>query len=258
MDSKYHRTLSNLPLGEFRYYEKIGSTNDEALTWASKGAPDFSLIIADEQTTGRGRTNRKWYTPPHSALAMSLILRPSTIEKKHLSRMTGLLALSLADTLKNFQLDPKIKWPNDILLKGRKTAGILVEPSWLGDTLDAIVLGMGVNVLRNSEPPADLLSYPATSIESELGQPIDRIKLLGDILKRTLEWRTRLGEPIFIKSWQAYLAFRGKRVQIEDQNHKIVIGEMRGLDSDGGLMVKDERGKSITIRFGEAHLIPLE
>ena len=129
--------LSSLPLGAFRYYETIGSTNNEALAWASQGAPDFSLILADEQTSGRGRMDRKWFTPPYSALAMSLILRPTTIERAHPARTTGLLALSLAESLLKLGLVPQIKWPNDVLLTDRKVAGILVESTWMSMELDA-------------------------------------------------------------------------------------------------------------------------
>ena len=98
-------SLSHLPLGEIRYFDTIGSTNDEALAWASQGTPDFSLVIADEQTRGRGRMDRKWFTPPHSALAMSLVLRPTQLERAHLSRMTGLLALSLTESLLKLGLE---------------------------------------------------------------------------------------------------------------------------------------------------------
>ena len=80
MESHYQKALADFPLGAFHYYKTIGSTNDAALTWAAQGAPDFSLIIADEQTSGRGRMDRKWFTPPNSALAMSLILHPSKDE----------------------------------------------------------------------------------------------------------------------------------------------------------------------------------
>ena len=177
--TQIERGLSPLPLGVIRYFDTIGSTNDEALAWASQGAPDFSLIVADEQTSGRGRMDRKWFTPPHSALAMSLILRPTTVERAHPSRTTGLLALSLAESLLKLGLAPQIKWPNDVLLSGRKVAGILVESTWMGEELDALVLGMGVNVLNASIPPADQLLFPATSVETELGYPIERVELLG-------------------------------------------------------------------------------
>jgi BirA family biotin operon repressor/biotin-[acetyl-CoA-carboxylase] ligase len=249
--------LSPISLSALRHYDTISSTNDEALAWASQGAPDLSLIIADEQTSGRGRMNRKWFTPPHSALAMSLILRPTNIERAHPARTTGLLALSLAESLLELGLVPQIKWPNDVLLSNRKVAGILVESSWLGEELDALVLGLGVNVLSASVPPADQLSFPATSIETELGCPIERMELLRDILRRALDWRPNLGTDAFLQAWEGSLAFRGQQVQIEERSEEPIIGEVLGLDSEGGLHLRDEHGKSVTVQFGEVHLRPL-
>lgn len=257
MKAQYLDKLSSLPLGSFHYYDTIGSTNDEAFAWASKGAPDLSLIVADEQTSGRGRMARKWFTPPHSALAMSLILRPTSTERAHPSRMTGLLALSLTESLLELRLNPQIKWPNDVLLSGRKVAGILVESSWTGDTLDALILGMGVNVLDASIPPADKLLFPATSIETELGHPIHRAELLRDILTGVLEWRSKLGSDAFLKAWEEKLAFRSQQVQVEERSGETLIGELIGLESDGSLRLCNEHGKSVTVHFGEVHLRPL-
>lgn len=249
--------LSSIPLAAFRYFDITGSTNDEALAWASQGAPDFSLVIADEQTSGRGRMNRKWFTPPNSALAMSLIFRPTNLERAYPSRATGLLALSLTESLLNSGLVPQIKWPNDVLLGSRKVAGILVESSWMGETMDALVLGMGVNVLSASAPPANELHFPATSIETELGRPIDRIELLKGILIRVLDWRPKLGTDAFLKAWEERLAFRGQQVQVEGSGEGALTGKLLGLEPDGSLRLRTEHGKSVTVRFGEVHLRPL-
>ena len=251
------RDLSSLHLSAIRYHDIIGSTNDEALAWASNGASDLSLIVADEQTKGRGRMDRKWLTPPDSALAMSLILLPTDIERAHPARMTGLLALSLAETLLKLGLRPQIKWPNDVLLSGRKVAGILVESSWTGDELNAIILGMGVNVLSSSVPPSEQILFPATCVEDELGQPLDRIEFLKSILGRVLDWRPKLGIDEFLEAWEQNLAFRGQQVQVEAGSGNPVIGEVLGLDSDGGLRLQDEHGKSIIVQFGEVHLRPV-
>src|SRR5262245_4824455 len=114
------KVLSKLPLGDVRYFDSIGSTNNEALAWATNDAEDLSLVIADEQTAGRGRLDRKWFTPKGTALAFSLILCPAAEEKPYLSRMVGLAALSIVDTLQTRGLVAQIKWPNDILLNGQK------------------------------------------------------------------------------------------------------------------------------------------
>ena len=164
------KTLSKLNIGGLRYFDSIGSTNDEALAWAAAGARDLSIVIADEQTQGRGRLDRKWFTPKGSALAFSLILRPTATLRPHLSRTVGLAALSIAETCSRLGLAPRIKWPNDILLNGKKTAGILIENVWSGDDVDSLVIGMGINVHKASVPPAELLQFPATSLEDELGK----------------------------------------------------------------------------------------
>src|SRR5918996_750187 len=96
------KALSRLPLGDVRYFDSIGSTNNEALAWATSGAQDLSLVIADEQTAGRGRLDRKWFTPKGTALALSLILRPTVEEKPYISRVTGLAALAITDALRSF------------------------------------------------------------------------------------------------------------------------------------------------------------
>jgi len=256
-ETQLKKSFASLPLGAIKYYGTIGSTNDEALAWALKGAPDFSLIVADEQTSGRGRMNRKWYTPAGTALAMSLILRPTEDERTYPARTTGLLALSLADALRKLELSPQIKWPNDVLINGRKLAGILVETTWMGEEPDAMVLGMGVNVLEASVPPADQVLFPATSIQSELGRPVDRVDLLRDILVGVLEWRPKLGTDDFLRSWEGSLAFRGQQVRIQEGSGDPVSGELVGLNSDGSLRLLDEHGKTVTVQFGEVHLRPV-
>jgi len=256
-ESQLKKHISSLPLSAFRYFDSVGSTNDEALAWALKGAPDLSLVVADEQTSGRGRMDRKWYTPAGTALAMSLILRPTGDERAHPARTTGLLALSLVDALHKLGLSPLIKWPNDVLLNGQKLAGILVETTWMGNELDAMVLGMGVNVLETSVPPDDQVLFPATSIQSVLGRPIDRIDLLLDILTGVLEWRPRLGTDDFLNAWEENLAFRGQQVRVQGGSGDPITGELTGLNPDGSLRLRNEHGKYVTVQFGEVHLRPV-
>src|SRR6266516_4000607 len=109
--SELKKTLAKLPLGDVRYFDSIGSTNNEALAWATGGAKDLSLVIADEQTAGRGRLDRKWFTPKGTALAFSLILRPTAAEKPYLTRIVGLAALAIVDALQTRGLVAQIKWP---------------------------------------------------------------------------------------------------------------------------------------------------
>ncbi len=250
------KLLSKLPLGDVRYFDSIGSTNNEALAWATSGAKDLSLVIADEQTAGRGRLDRKWFTPGGTALAFSLILRPTAEEKPQLTRIVGLAALAVADSLRTRGLIAQIKWPNDVLLNGRKVAGILVESVWAGDEVDYVVIGIGVNVLKGAVPSAELLQFPATSLEEALGAVVERARLLHDILAGIIALRPHLGTDSFIKSWEKALAFRGEQVQVEEGSGSPVIGKLLGLESDGSLRLSNVDGKSLTVRFGDVRLRP--
>jgi BirA family biotin operon repressor/biotin-[acetyl-CoA-carboxylase] ligase len=248
--------LSKLPLGDVRYFETIGSTNSEALAWATSGAKDLSLVIADEQTAGRGRLDRKWFTPKGTALAFSLILRPTAAEKPHLARIVGLAALAVADTLRTRALAAQVKWPNDVLLNGRKVAGILVESVWSGEEVDCVVIGIGVNVLKGAVPSADLVLFPATSLEEFLGPAVQREQILRDILAGMIALRPHLGSESFLASWEKALAFRGEEVQVEQGDGSLLSGKLLGLEPDGSLKLSGETGNSITVRFGDVRVRP--
>lgn len=251
------KTLSKLNINNIRYFDSIGSTNDEALAWAADGAHDLSIVIADEQTQGRGRLNRKWFTPKGSALAFSLILRPSTNLRPYLSRTVGLAALSIADACSKLGLIPHVKWPNDILLNGKKVAGILIETVWSGVDVDSLVIGMGINVYERSVPPANMLQFPATSLEEALAkEPPTREEILYSILVSLIQWRERMGTDEFMDVWEGALAFRGEQVQIQAGGEAPIIGELLGIESDGSLRLKDIHDKSIIVRFGDVSLRP--
>jgi len=248
------RTLSNLPLGDVRYFNSIGSTNDEALAWAAKGVPDLSIVIADEQTAARGRLDRPWFTPPATALAFSLILRPRVDEVPHLSRIVGLAALALTDVLGKLGLAPQIKWPNDVLLNGRKVAGVLIELTWAGDEVDCVIIGVGVNVAKSAVPSTDVLRFPAISLEHILGEAPDRTRLLHDILISFISLRPHMHTDAFMASWEKSLAYYGMEVRVEMGADQVVTGRVIGLESDGSLKVLDEHGKTVTVRFGDVRL----
>jgi BirA family biotin operon repressor/biotin-[acetyl-CoA-carboxylase] ligase len=254
-ENSLRKKLSKLEHGGLRYFDSIGSTNDEALAWATAGAPDFSLVVADEQTQGRGRLDRKWFTPQGSGLALSLILRPPDSHLPHLSRTVGLAAISIADSCSWLGLNPQIKWPNDILLNGKKAAGILIETVWSGDKVDSLVVGMGVNVNKASVPPADMLQFPATSIEDELGKSMPaREDILLDILSAFLRWREKIDTDELVPTWERLLAFRGEQVQVTGEVP--ITGELMGLESDGSLLLRDANNNSVIIRYGDVSLRP--
>ena len=246
--------LQALSLGGLRYLEQTGSTNDIALKWIEEGGRDFSLVVANEQIAGRGRNGRSWQTPPDSALALSLLLIPNPDEKQNLSLFTGLGALAITTALeKKYGIEAKIKWPNDILINAKKIAGILVETSWLGDEIKGIVLGMGVNIHVNSVPPQKSLNFPATSIENILGQKVDRVEFLGEILTMLIKLRPRLGSGDFIAAWEENLAFKGKQVEVRRADEDIIRGKILGINQDGSLRLDTLK----SLHFGDVHLRPM-
>jgi BirA family biotin operon repressor/biotin-[acetyl-CoA-carboxylase] ligase len=251
------KTLSQLNIGGLRYFDSIGSTNDKALAWAATGAHDLSIVIADEQTQGRGRLGRKWFSPKGSGLAFSLVLRPSAGQRLQLSRTVGLAALSIAESFSRLGLAPCIKWPNDILLNRKKAAGILIENIWSGDDVDSLVIGMGINIYTNSVPPPEFLQFPATSLEDALGRETPaREEILFNIISAFIHWRERMGTDELVKGWEQLLAFRGEQVQVHTGGDAPIIGRLLGLESDGSLRLGDSHDKSIIIRFGDVSLRP--
>lgn len=247
-------SLNRLNFGILRYFDSIGSTNDDALAWAADGAPDLSIVLADEQTQGRGRLDRRWFTSKGTALAFSLILRPSASLRPYLSRSVGLAALAIVDSLQLRGLEAHIKWPNDILLDGKKIAGMLVETVWTGEDVDAMVIGIGINVTRAAVPPVDLLNFPATSIEDALGGTPEREEIFHDILAGIKAWLPRMDTDTFIRTWEAKLSFRGKQIQVTEGSGKLITGELLGLESDGSLRLRAEHDKIVIVHFGDVSL----
>ena len=256
--------LQEISLGQLRYFDSIGSTNDEAARWAGEGAPHLSLVAADEQTAGRGRLGRRWFTPAGTALAFSLILRPEHLpifqnnRPIPLTRLTALGAVAVCVALEEcYDLVTQIKWPNDVLLAGRKTSGVLAEAHWQGEYLQAAVLGIGINVARDSVPPEPDTLFPSTCVEAALGRPVDRWELLVAVLKQLLDWLPRLSSAEFISYWQDHLAYRGEQVRIFNDSHAFIEGQLLGLDDQGALHMCTPDGQVITLQTGEIHLRPL-
>ncbi|MFW5726149.1 MAG: biotin--[acetyl-CoA-carboxylase] ligase, partial [Bacteroidota bacterium] len=179
----------------WRYHPVVGSTNDIAREWAKAGAPEWGLVIADRQTKGRGRSNRQWVTRGGAGLAFSLVMKPTQEERIVLPRFTALAALGLIRSLSKYNAAAEIKWPNDVLLNGKKLAGVLVEAEWQEEELQALVVGMGVNVGRKAVPPPDGLRYPATSVEEAIGIPVNRWELLASVIQEIHALRPVLATP---------------------------------------------------------------
>lgn len=250
--------LRGLPIPEVRFYAETGSTNQDGLDWAAQGAPDLALVVADHQTAGRGRLGRRWFTPAGSALAFSLVLRPVALSADQIPFYSPLGALSVAQALENaYRLQPQIKWPNDVLLNHRKVCGVLAESLWQGDDLQAIVLGIGINVAPSSVPPADQVLFPATCVEEAAGQPINRWGLLAESLKVLLEWRSQLTGYAFLRAWQERLAFMGQMVRLENPGGDSFEGLLLGIDDYGHLRLQLKDGSHQTFSIGDLKLRPL-
>jgi BirA family transcriptional regulator, biotin operon repressor / biotin---[acetyl-CoA-carboxylase] ligase len=267
--SNLEQTLSGLPLAEIRFYSSLDSTNDFAAGWARDGARDASLVVADRQQKGRGRLGRTWVTVPGEALAFSLVLLPTPQEQAHaetiISRFSGLGAVAVCQALRNhYQLPGRIKWPNDVLVAGKKICGVLVEAQWMGSRPTALILGIGVNIGTRAVPPQNALRFPATSLQAESGLTLARWLVLRQILAEILHWRTVLVEPIFLRFWQENLAYLGEWVQIRmitqtgEPGALLAQGQLLGLNPDGAVRLRTRAGEEISYRSGEIQLRPVD
>ena len=256
--------LAGLAIGELRYLDQVGSTNSVAADWVARAAPHLSLVIADEQTDGRGRGSRKWFTPPGAGLAFSLVLRAEELTIADTAKtplFAGLGAVAISQAFQQYGLTAQIKWPNDILLSEQKVAGVLAQISWTGEIPSALILGIGINVATSAVPPEDWAGhhtnpFPATCIEKELGHPVDRIGLLRSVLEAVLLWLPRWDTEAFIKIWRQRLAMRGAWVQIVHplDEASYLEGQIINLNANGSLSVRLRSGEQTSVQAGDIHL----
>lgn len=252
----WHRALAGLLIPAWRFYARLGSTQEEARLWAQQGAADGCFVYAEHQVQGRGRQGRRWITPPGQALALSVIVRPLPQETRWLARLVGWAAVALCEVLEAYGLEPHIKWPNDVLLSGKKVAGILVEAAWQGGQLPSFaVVGIGVNVYQGAVPHRELLGFPATSLEEQGLRP-ERPRLLAQLVQALGRWRYRLASPRLWLAWQHRLAYRNQRVQVQMAG-RWLQGTLLGLTPEGWLQIQDPQGRVHSIPTAE-HLRPLE
>ena len=243
---------------KLHYLPEIDSTNDHARKLAEQGGTEGEVVIAEIQTRGKGRLGRSWVSPANRNLYLSVILRPK-LSPLHAPQITLMSAVALAETIGSFiTFPPDIKWPNDILVGGKKVAGILTESSCVADRLLSVILGIGVNV---NFPPEDMLEsirQTATSLMTVGGRPVDRTALALQLL-RTLERcygdLEREGFAPMADRWTGFFRLQGKRVKIEMMG-QAVQGKAIGIDKDGALLLEDERGTQQRIIAGD--VIPLE
>ena len=218
------------------YHETIASTMDEAFRLGLEGAPEGTVVVAEQQTKGKGRLGRKWISPKGKGIYMSIIVRPN-LSPMDTTKLTLMSAEGVCQAVNQYAGGKaKIKWPNDVLVNSHKLAGILTELSAEMDRVRFIVIGVGINV--NTALAA--LPARATSLRIEAKKQISRIELIKDVLYRLeklyMEVSVR-GFSSIIEQWKDFSSTLGKRVRIDD-----VEGEVIGLDENGGLMIRNHKG----------------
>ncbi len=235
-------------------HETIGSTNDRAKELARKGAPKGTLVLAEQQTGGKGRLGRKWETPAGSAIAMSLILRPE-INPEKAAILTLVAALAQARAIRAVTgLTPQIKWPNDLVLSGKKVCGILTEMSAVPGGTEFVVVGIGVNCSMTEFPPE--ISDIATSItlESLSHENMDRNQLIAETMTQfesVYEMFLQTEDAsLWKEEYEALLANKDAKVRILNPDQE-ETGIARGITLTGELVVEREDGSFTEVRSGE-------
>ncbi len=250
-DARLRAALGARP---FQLLMQTDSTNDLARQWALAGAPTGAVVIAEEQTSGRGRFERRWLAPPATALLMSVVLRPA-LSAERLARAAMIGALAAAECLDQIGVQQvAIKWPNDVQIGGLKTVGVLPEALWQNDRLQALIIGIGVNVR------VDFVGSPlegkATSVETALNHTVDRALLCAQLLRRVDHWSVRLNDPALLTSWRARLNTLGQYVTASAMSGTAqpISGRASDVDADGALLVTDSNGSIHRLIAGEVTL----
>ena len=231
-------------------FDTLGSTNTEAAEQARRGAGEGVCVIAREQTAGRGRYGRTWFSPPGSGLYLSVVLRPA-LGHKIFPVITLAAAVAVHDALTELGLGPDIKWPNDVLIDDKKVSGIL------GETVDtstgtAVILGIGINLTAESYP-AEIAAI-ATSVETAKGCRVDAAELESALLKYLGYWydEIRTGDPgPMLDAWRARSSFnKGKAVRVTVPG-EVVKGVTDGIEAAGALRVRLPSGTVRLIHAGD-------
>lgn len=238
------------------YYPAVGSTNDEAKRLAEAGAPEGTLVIADYQAAGRGRLNREWWSPPGSSLLLSLVFRPAFLAPHQAQRLTMVCSLAVCDAVaKMTGLAAAVKWPNDVLLNGRKLCGLLAELGVAGSRLDYVVVGIGININVDFEGDGvPTLMAPATSLKAALGREVSRLAVLAALLRcvEARYERLRAG-ALPHDEWQSRLVTLGQEVQVTMPHHALT-GLAIGVDANGALLVRQADGQVVRVLAGDVTL----
>ncbi len=237
------------------YRERVGSTNDVILDMAGHGAPHGTVCLADEQSAGRGRRGYGWFSPPGCGIWASVLLRPR-LSAARTPPLTLCSAAAVARALeKAAGVAVQIKWPNDLLMRDRKVAGILAETRAVTGDEPVIVVGMGINVNHTRDLFPDEISATATSLRIESGGPVRREDLFLAILasfESAYGDYLESGPASVLTEVDARLAWRGRTVEADSPVG--VSGRVARVDKEGGLLLEREGGGDVVIRSGSIRL----
>ncbi|GIN70082.1 bifunctional ligase/repressor BirA [Bacillus sp. J14TS2] len=227
------------------HLETTTSTQEIAHQEAAKGAPEGTLIISEEQTSGRGRMSRVWHSSKQKGIWMSLILRP-IVPLEKAPPFTLITAIAVAKAIEDlFELEPEIKWPNDLLLNGKKITGILTELQGEADQVNYLIIGMGINVNQDIQDFPNELQDKVTSLFIESGKRIKRKIIVQRILKNLEKYYLIYIEKGFAPLkiiWEEYAISIGKVITAQTSREKIT-GIAEGITNDGVLLIRDENGQ---------------
>lgn len=238
--------------GNLVYLEEVDSTNTYARKLAEDGALHGTLVVADYQNGGKGRRGRTWVMPPGKAIAMSLIVHPD-IRPEKASMLTLVAGMAAAKAIRaNTGLNAAIKWPNDIVIDGKKISGILTEMSAEMDGINYVVIGIGINANFTEFP--EELKETATSLQLELGRPAERGALICAIMREFEVYYERFMETQSMEDlaaeYQQMLVNMNRQVRVLEPGNEY-SGIARGIDGMGQLLVEKENGETVAVYAGE-------
>jgi BirA family transcriptional regulator, biotin operon repressor / biotin---[acetyl-CoA-carboxylase] ligase len=237
------------------FYREVGSTNTRAYELAISGAPEGAVVVADTQRAGKGRLNRAWQSPPGTNLYVSVILRPR-IEPVKAPQLTLMAGVVVAEVFSFYCPEGvSIKWPNDVLIWGKKACGILTEMKTSSTGVDFIILGIGLNVNMDREDFDPTLRDTATSLKIETGKEHDRLDVLSrlfDFIEKWYKVFLSAGFAGLRDTWMSRADILGKRIKVDFKND-FQTGTVTGIDDDGAILMKCENGIVQRVIAGDVH-----
>jgi len=230
------------------YRQSIPTTQDLARAEAEGGTPEGTAVLAEEQTVGRGRLGRSWVSPAGLNLYLTLVMRPPLERLRYLSMIAPLAAAQAAEEAAG--VSPRLKWPNDVLVGGRKLAGVLIETELSGSSVRYALVGIGLNVNLEVERVPGIADI-ATSLKREAGRPVSREEVLAALLNR-FEALYDEGGAVYA-AWRSRLETLGRQVRVTFGD-QVEEGLAEDVDAEGSLVLRRADGSRVTIAAGDVTL----